>query len=219
MNLVIGVVLTILAGVLAGNCMLPLKFLGRWKWENAWLVFTVVSLVILPWGLAITLTENLISTYASLSLRQLAIPMGFGFGLGHSPGDVRALCRAPWARFGIRGNHRTRRSSRNARTIVRAGARQSGGRESGHDSVRRRRDGCGHRCLRVGWKEARVQTSVERLRRRAGAGGGLRISRAHVELRLRVRTGHRQGRGGIREFCNSSRVRSMAYRTHRRIDT
>lgn len=82
MNLAIGVILTIVAGALAGNCMLPLKFLRHWRWENAWFVFTIISLIVLPWGLAGALTANLGSTYALLSWPQIAAPVAFGFGWG-----------------------------------------------------------------------------------------------------------------------------------------
>jgi L-rhamnose-H+ transport protein len=77
-----GVALTMIAGLMAGNCMLPFKFLRSWKWENAWLVFSIASLVLLPWGLAIALVDNLFQTYRTLSLQQLAIPMLLGAGWG-----------------------------------------------------------------------------------------------------------------------------------------
>ncbi len=82
MNLAAGVLLTVAAGVLAGNCMLPLKFLRTWKWENAWFVFTIVSLIVLPWGLAFTFVANLRAVYAGLALDQLILPAAFGFGWG-----------------------------------------------------------------------------------------------------------------------------------------
>ena len=34
---------TLAAGLLSGNCMLPMKFAKRWPWENTWLIFTVMS--------------------------------------------------------------------------------------------------------------------------------------------------------------------------------
>src|ERR1039458_5702877 len=58
-----GLALTLLAGALAGNCMLPMKFARRWQWENVWLVFSIVSLLILPWALALTLAGNLGEIY------------------------------------------------------------------------------------------------------------------------------------------------------------
>ena len=77
-----GVALTLLAGLSAGNCMLPMKFAQRWHWENLWLVFSLVSLLILPWSLALLLAGNLGSLYASLSPNQLLLPFLLGAGWG-----------------------------------------------------------------------------------------------------------------------------------------
>jgi len=81
-SLSIGIALTLLAGLMSGNCMLPMKFNRSWKWENIWLVFSVVSLIILPWALALGLVDHLFETYRSLSLLQIAVPFLFGAGWG-----------------------------------------------------------------------------------------------------------------------------------------
>jgi L-rhamnose-H+ transport protein len=81
-SLFYGVALTMIAGLMSGNCMLPMKFTRSWKWENIWLVFSVVSLVILPWAFAIALVDHLFDTYRSLSMTQLALPLFLGFGWG-----------------------------------------------------------------------------------------------------------------------------------------
>ena len=81
-SLPIGIALTLLAGLMSGNCMLPLKFNRHWKYENTWLVFSVVSLVILPWALALGLVDHILQTYRSLSLFQIAVPFLFGMGWG-----------------------------------------------------------------------------------------------------------------------------------------
>src|SRR5260370_26744602 len=70
------------AGMMSGKCMLPMKFTRYWKWENVWLIFSLVSLVVLPWTLAIALVGNLFETYHALSIRQLATPMLLGAGWG-----------------------------------------------------------------------------------------------------------------------------------------
>src|ERR1700676_1600297 len=75
-----------IAGLMSGNCMLPMKFTRSWKWENTWLVFSIVSLVVLPWALALGLVHHLFETYAALSLAQLAIPFLFGAGWGIAQG-------------------------------------------------------------------------------------------------------------------------------------
>ena len=36
LSLPIGIGLTLLAGLMSGNCMLPMKFNRYWKWENTW---------------------------------------------------------------------------------------------------------------------------------------------------------------------------------------
>jgi len=74
--------LTMVAGLMSGTCMLPMKFVRSWRWENLWLIFSVVSLVIIPWMLAIGLVDRLFETYRTLSLRQLAVPILFGAGWG-----------------------------------------------------------------------------------------------------------------------------------------
>ena len=78
----LGIALTLLAGLMAGNCMAPLKFNRQWQWENTWLVFSIVSLVILPWSLALGLVDNLFAAYGGLTLSQLAVPFFFGAGWG-----------------------------------------------------------------------------------------------------------------------------------------
>jgi len=81
-SLALGVGLTMVAGIMSGNCMLPMKFVRSWKWENIWLVFSVVSLIVIPWALAFGLVDNLFETYHALSARQLTLPILFGVGWG-----------------------------------------------------------------------------------------------------------------------------------------
>jgi len=70
------------AGLMSGSCMLPSKFVRAWKWENVWLVFSLVSLLIIPWILAVAFVGRLFETYRALALQQLAVPMLLGAGWG-----------------------------------------------------------------------------------------------------------------------------------------
>src|SRR6266478_7876670 len=79
---VAGVFLVMVAGLMSGTCMLPSKFVRGWKWENVWLVFSVVSLVIIPWMLAFIFVDHLSETYRALTLQQLAVPILLGAGWG-----------------------------------------------------------------------------------------------------------------------------------------
>src|SRR5438045_3487851 len=67
---------------MSGNCMLPMKFNRYWQWENTWLVFSVVSLVLLPWALALGFVDHIFEIYRSLSLLEFAVPFLFGAGWG-----------------------------------------------------------------------------------------------------------------------------------------
>lgn len=77
-----GVGLTVVAGVMSGNCMLPSKFARKWKWEHLWLVFSIMSLVILPWGLALLLVDHLFTSYRGLAPAAFVTPLAFGAGWG-----------------------------------------------------------------------------------------------------------------------------------------
>ncbi len=79
---VAGVFLVMVAGLMSGTCMLPSKFVRAWKWENVWLVFSMVSLVIIPWILAFVFVDHLVETYRALTFQQLAIPILLGAGWG-----------------------------------------------------------------------------------------------------------------------------------------
>jgi L-rhamnose-H+ transport protein len=78
----IGLGLTLLAGLGSGNCMLPLKFARKWRWENLWLIFTLVSLGAIPWLLALFFVPRLGSVYASVGVGQMTLPFLLGAGWG-----------------------------------------------------------------------------------------------------------------------------------------
>jgi len=77
-----GVGLTMIAGMMSGNCMLPMKFARRWKWENVWLVFSLVSLLVLPWTLAFSLVTRLLDVYRLVPASVMVAPLLFGAGWG-----------------------------------------------------------------------------------------------------------------------------------------
>lgn len=62
--------------------MLPLKFAKRWPWENTWLLFSVLSLVVLPWSLALNAVPHLYAVYAGLPVTAFILPLVLGFGWG-----------------------------------------------------------------------------------------------------------------------------------------
>src|SRR3974390_479278 len=77
-----GIAMILVAGMMAGNCMLPMKFARRWQWENTWLVFSLVSLIVLPWALALLLAGDVFEIYRGLSAGPLVLPFVLGAGWG-----------------------------------------------------------------------------------------------------------------------------------------
>ncbi len=78
----IGLILTLVAGLQSGNCMLPMKFARRWKWENTWLLFSILSLVVFPWALALVLVRDVLGVYESLPAGVFALPLVLGAAWG-----------------------------------------------------------------------------------------------------------------------------------------
>ena len=78
MNNLTGLVLTVLAGASVGFSMWPLKWARSWRWENFWLVFSLLSLIVFPIGLALLVVPHPADVYASLSLQEVLRPLLLG---------------------------------------------------------------------------------------------------------------------------------------------
>ena len=78
----LGIGLSVLGGVLVGNCMLPLKRIRTWPWECTWLIFSVVSLALVPWAIAWLVLPNWPSMYLSVNGSEILPCFLFGIGWG-----------------------------------------------------------------------------------------------------------------------------------------
>jgi L-rhamnose-H+ transport protein len=56
-----------------------MKYARRWKWENIWLFFTFLALVVLPFLLTLTFVPHLRELYATAPLKELLPALIFGF--------------------------------------------------------------------------------------------------------------------------------------------
>jgi L-rhamnose-H+ transport protein len=74
----LGMAVILASGAMNGGFALPMKHSRSWKWENLWLVFSVIAILIVPWALAIGLVPGLAQVYAGVTPRALLLPMGFG---------------------------------------------------------------------------------------------------------------------------------------------
>jgi hypothetical protein len=74
-----GLGLIVIAGLSNSSFALPLRYNRIWKWENTWLAFTVCCLGVFPWVLAWALVRGLPELLASLSPKDVAPAVLFGF--------------------------------------------------------------------------------------------------------------------------------------------
>ena len=82
-NHLTGIALALAGGILVGNCMLPLKKIRHWPWECSWLIFSFVSLLIVPCLIATLSLPAWPKLYAQLPISEL-LPiflLGFGWGI------------------------------------------------------------------------------------------------------------------------------------------
>ena len=77
-----GLVLLIVAGVANASFALPMKFTRKWAWENTWLVFSVLALVVLPAFTTIATVPGLGSVYHAAGAKIVTEVALFGAGWG-----------------------------------------------------------------------------------------------------------------------------------------
>jgi L-rhamnose-H+ transport protein len=75
----LGMAIILVSGALNGSFPAPMKYSRRWQWENTWLVFAVVALLLAPCLLAVGLVPGLTELYRGAAARLLVYPLVFGF--------------------------------------------------------------------------------------------------------------------------------------------
>lgn len=78
----LGMTVIFFSGVMNGSFPLPMKYSRSWRWENFWLVFSIISLLILPWALAASFVPHLAGVYQDTARRALCYPLIFGLMWG-----------------------------------------------------------------------------------------------------------------------------------------
>ena len=61
---------------LNGVFTVPLKFMSGWEWENAWLVYTLMGTIVLPWILVGASIPNVVEVYSGAPLSEVAMAAG-----------------------------------------------------------------------------------------------------------------------------------------------
>jgi L-rhamnose-H+ transport protein len=80
----LGFSLVILAGIATGVYFVGLKYVEPWKWENIWLAYAVIALVIMPVVLAFATVPNLIEVLGTAPRGDVEhiLLYGLGWGIG-----------------------------------------------------------------------------------------------------------------------------------------
>jgi L-rhamnose-H+ transport protein len=78
----VGLGILMISGALTASFPVPMKFSRAWNWENAWLVYATLALVVIPLSLAVSTIPHLFSFYRSIPVHSLLLPLLFGFGWG-----------------------------------------------------------------------------------------------------------------------------------------
>ena len=116
-----GLALVLLAGVTMGGNLVPMKWMKAYKWENFWLIYSIMALVVVPLALAFIMLPRIGSVYASLSLKTMFLPFLYGLtwgiaqlgagicvhriGLGLTGSILNGICAAGGAFIPLCGKH------------------------------------------------------------------------------------------------------------------
>jgi L-rhamnose-H+ transport protein len=108
-----GLTLALLAGVVMGSVLMPMKYIKSWAWENTWLVYSLCAYLVCPWAVAWFSIPHLASVYSragwevsivtfclgavvlfgiAVDLVGLAISTALLFGSSVALGSIGALC-------------------------------------------------------------------------------------------------------------------------------
>ena len=82
MNLLSGLLLVLISGIMAGSSLSPIKFIKKYGFEHYWLIFGLIGTLIIPWGLALTATPHLFDIYSQLPTATKLLPPAFALSWG-----------------------------------------------------------------------------------------------------------------------------------------
>lgn len=78
MNVVFGALLAALGGAVNGMFALPMKLMKKWSWENVWLPFSFLALVVFPYFTAVVGTSDLGAAYSHAQTSSICIAVVCG---------------------------------------------------------------------------------------------------------------------------------------------
>ncbi|HEY3625929.1 MAG TPA: L-rhamnose/proton symporter RhaT [Terracidiphilus sp.] len=79
-----GAMLAVASGLMNGSFTLPMRFLGRWEWENVWSIFITVSCLLMPAAIITLVAPQSWSVLAHAPGQAVLVALltGFAWGFG-----------------------------------------------------------------------------------------------------------------------------------------
>jgi L-rhamnose-H+ transport protein len=83
-TIAMGAMLAVLSGLMNGSFTLPMRFLGRWEWENVWSIFITVACLLMPVAIitAVAPLSWALLADAPGPAIHIALLTGFAWGFG-----------------------------------------------------------------------------------------------------------------------------------------
>ncbi len=83
-TIAIGATLAVVSGLMNGSFTLPMRFLGRWEWENVWSIFITVSCLLMPAAIITAVAPHswAVLAHAPGPAIHIALLTGFAWGFG-----------------------------------------------------------------------------------------------------------------------------------------
>lgn len=78
----LGLAVIFFSGLLIASFAAPMKLSRAWNWENTWVIYATLALVVIPLALVFWTIPHPIAFYAAIPMRTLLPPLLFGFGWG-----------------------------------------------------------------------------------------------------------------------------------------
>lgn len=82
--LLAGALLAIFSGLMNGSFTLPMRFLGRWEWENVWSLFIAWACLVMPAAIITLIAPHswAVLLHAPMQAVWIALATGFAWGFG-----------------------------------------------------------------------------------------------------------------------------------------
>jgi L-rhamnose-H+ transport protein len=77
-----GLAWVLFGGFFNGSFTLPMKRMPGWRWENTWLPYSLVGMIIIPWAFAASTVPHLADVYHQVTWPTLISVAVFGAGWG-----------------------------------------------------------------------------------------------------------------------------------------